>query len=70
MGPMIDDKNIWRVARLMLKSHSEHAEAVAAQRIDEKLAEGDLIERDIWRQVLAAVIELQRATPREGERVN
>jgi hypothetical protein len=34
------------------------------------LAEGDLVGRDIWRQVLAAVQELQRVKPREGERAN
>ena len=67
---MIDNKDIWRVAKLLVKAHGEKAEAIAAQHVDERLAEGDLVGRDIWRQVLAAVQELQRVKPREDERVN
>ena len=67
---MIDDKDIWRVAKLLVKAHGGNAEAVAAQHVDERLSEGDLVGRDIWRQVLAAVQELQREKPREGERAN
>jgi len=57
---MIDNKDIWRVAKLLGKTHGENAEDIAAQHVDERLAEGDLVGRDIWRQVLAAVQELQR----------
>jgi hypothetical protein len=28
---MIDNKDIWRVAKLLVKTHSENAEAIAAQ---------------------------------------
>jgi hypothetical protein len=67
---MIDNKDIWRVAKLLVKAHGQNAEVIAAQHVDERLAEGDLIGRDIWRQVAAAVQELRRAKPRQGERVN
>ena len=67
---MIDNKDIWRVAKLLVKTHGENAEAIAAQHVDERLAEGDLVRRDIWRQVLAATQELQRTKPKLGERVN
>ncbi len=67
---MIDNKDIWRVAKLTVKAHGENAEAIAAQHIDERLARGDLIGRDIWRRVLAAIRDLQRVTPQEDERVN
>jgi hypothetical protein len=53
-----------------VKRHGENAEAVAAQHVDERLAEGDLIEGNIWRQMLAAIQELQRTKPKVGERVN
>ena len=67
---MIGSKDIWRVAKLLAKAHGENAEAIAAQHADERLAEGDLVGRDIWRQILAAVQELQRVKPREGKEVN
>jgi hypothetical protein len=67
---MIDNKDIWRVAKLLVKTHGENAEAIAAQHVDERLAEGDLVGRDIWRQVLAATQEPQRTKPKLGERVN
>ena len=34
----------------MVKGHGERAETVAAQQVDERLAEGDMLGRDIWRQ--------------------
>jgi len=55
---VIDNKDIWRVAKLLVKTHGENAEVNAAQHVDETLAEGDLVGRDIWRRVLAAVHEL------------
>ena len=53
---MIDNKDIWRVAKLLVKAHGENAEAIAAQHIDERLAEGDLVGRDVWRQILVVPI--------------
>ena len=67
---MIDSKDIWRVAKLLLKTHGENAQAIAAQHVDERLAEGDLVGRDIWRQMLAASQHLQRTKPKPSERVN
>jgi len=66
---VIDNKDIWRVAKLLVKAHGERAEVIAAQHVDEKLAEGDLVGRGIWRQVLAAIQDLKRVKPREGERL-
>ena len=50
---MVRNKDVWRVAKLMIRGHGEHAETVAVQHVDERLAQGDLIGRDIWRQVVA-----------------
>jgi hypothetical protein len=37
---MIDDKDVWRIAKLVVKTHGENAEAIAAQHVDERLAQG------------------------------
>jgi hypothetical protein len=66
---MIDNKDIWRVAKLLVRAHGENDEAIAAQHVDERLAEGDLVGRDIRRQVLAATQELHRTKLKLGERV-
>jgi hypothetical protein len=66
---MIDEKDIWRVARPLIRTHCEHGETVAAHHVDERRAQGDLIGRDIWRQIVAAIDELQRVNRREDEPV-
>jgi hypothetical protein len=67
---MIDNKDIWRVAKLLIKTRGANAEAAAAQRIDELLNEGDLDGAAVWRRILHAVEELQRMKPRVGELVH
>jgi hypothetical protein len=67
---MVDDPDIWRAANLLLKRHSTDAETVAAMRADELLASGDVEGCAVWKRILAAVKELSRTAPAEGERVN
>jgi len=43
---------------------------LAAQRADELLARGDLVGRAIWKRITAAVEELIRQKPKQGELVN
>jgi len=38
IASMIDGRDIWRLAKLTLKTHGENAEIIAAQHIDERLA--------------------------------
>jgi hypothetical protein len=52
---MIDNKEIWRGAKLLVKARGERAEVIAAQHVDERLTRGDLVGRDVWRQILAGV---------------
>jgi hypothetical protein len=54
----------------MLKLHDDDAGIVAAKRADELLASGDVEGCAIWKRILAAVTELSRTAPAEGERVN
>jgi len=62
--------DIWRAANLLVMRHGSDAALVAAQRADELLEAGDIDGCAIWKRILAAVAELARTTPAEGERVN
>ena len=67
---MIDDRDIWSAANLLLKRYGEDAAVQAAQRADELFDEGDFDGCAIWKRILAAVGELSRTKPARGERVN
>ena len=67
---MIPDLDIYRSANLIVKHHGEDAPIHAAMRADAMLDKGDLDGYAVWRRILKAVKELQRAKPIEGERVN
>ena len=53
-----------------MNRHGSDAAVVAAQRADELLVAGDMDGYAIWKRILAAVAELTRTAPSEGERVN
>jgi hypothetical protein len=67
---MIDDRDIWRAANLLVKRHGDDAVQVAARRTDDLLAATDFEGCRIWKRILEAVAELTRTTPADGERVN
>lgn len=67
---MVADVDVWRAANLLVKQHGLDAVLVAAQRADDLLAQGDVEGQLVWKQIIAAIEELQRGTPSEGERVN
>ena len=67
---MIADLDIWRAANLLIKRHGADAAIEAVRPADELLAEGDHDGCAIWKRILAAVAELTRTAPAEGERVN
>jgi len=66
---VLSDPNIWRAAQLPIKRHGEDTEISAAQRADELFNENDFDGAAVWERI-QAVEELQRVTPRVGERVN
>ena len=66
---MISDPDIWRAAQLMIKRHGEDAAIATAQRADELFNENDLDGAAVWKRILA-VEELQRVSPKVGEKVN
>jgi hypothetical protein len=66
---VIDDPDIFHAAKLVIDQRGEEAANFAAGRADLLLEEGDLDGSAVWRRILAAIEELQRA-PRPDEAVN
>ncbi len=67
---MTSELDIYRTANVLVKRYGEDAALEAAQRADAMLEEGSLDGQRVWKRVLAAVKEIQRQEPREGEVVN
>ena len=67
---MAADLDIWRSANLLVKHHGEDAPIHAAMRADAMLEAGDLDGYAVWRRILRAVGELQRAEPVTGARMH
>ena len=60
---MTSDLDIYRTANLLIDHHGEDAPIEAAMRADAMLEAGDLEGYGMWRRIVRAVEELQRATP-------
>jgi hypothetical protein len=54
----------------LIREYGEDAALEAAQHADAMLEKGCLGGQRVWKHVLAAVKEIQREEPREGEAVN
>ncbi len=67
---MTDDLDIYRSAKVLIDQHGEHAILEAAMRADELLDLGDLHGRRVWMAIRAAVRELQRERPADGEAIH
>ncbi len=67
---MIPDLDIFRSAQVLVKRHGPDAPVHAAMRADELLEAGDLDGYTVWKRILRAVEELQRAEPGPGVRVH
>ena len=62
---MVDDKDIYIAADLLIKQHGDTADVAAAQRIDELAVRGDLDGVAVWKRIQRAVSELTN-TERDG----
>jgi hypothetical protein len=60
---MIDDREIWACANLLVQQHRENAWFVAARRADELLAQGEMEGHRTFRRILARIKELEAVTP-------
>ncbi len=67
---MTPDLDSYRTASVLIREHGEDAALEAAQCADAMLEKGCLDGQRIWKRVLAAVKEIRREEPREGEAVN
>ena len=67
---MTSDLDIYRTANVLIREHGQEAALEAAQRADTMLEKGSMAGQMIWKRVLAAIKEIQREEPREGESVN
>ncbi len=67
---MIANLDIYRSANVLVKQHGQDAPIHAAMRADAMLEAGDLDGYAVWKRILWAVEELQRAEPGLGARVH
>ncbi len=67
---MIPDLDIFRPASALIKQHAQDAPIEAAMRADTMLEKGDLDGCAVWKRVLRALEELQRAEPGPGGKVH
>ena len=65
---MTSNLDIYRSAHALIQRHGEGAAIQAAMKADAMLDKGDLDGAAIWRQIVAAVNELQREKLEPGER--
>ncbi len=65
---MTSDLDMYRSAKLLIEQHGDEAAIQAAYQSDALLDTGDLDGAAVWRRIVAAINEIQRAEPRSGER--
>ena len=65
---MTSNLDIYRSAHALINQHGEGAAIQAALKADAMLDKGNLDGAAVWRRIVAAVNELQRAEPAVGER--
>ena len=59
----MDDKDIWRSAKLLIDQHGADAPVHAAMRADAMLDQGDLDGQAMWRRIVRAIEELTSSAP-------
>ncbi len=65
-GAMTPALDIYRSTNVLVKHHGQDAPIEAAMRADAMLDKGDLDGYAVWKRILRAVEELQRAEPGVG----
>ena len=59
--------DVWRAARKMIELHSIEAGWRAGLRADHLLDQGDIPGCNVWKQIVAAIKEIQRTAPAHDE---
>ncbi len=60
---MIDDRDIWRAAELLIDRHGKNATTEAMKRADALAAQGDAAGKVVWLRILEAIEKLQSTVP-------
>lgn len=63
----MEEIDIWRAAEQMRKLHGADAAIQSAMRADKLMDQGDIHGFAVWKRITAAVNELDRVTPQDGE---
>ena len=66
----VNERDIWRSAKLLVDQHGRDAPVHAAQRADALLASGNMEGQAVWLRILKAVEALMRTKSRDGEAIN
>ena len=67
---MIPDFAIYQSAKVIINQYGKDAPIIVAMRADAALEGGDLDGLRVWKRILRAVEELQKAGPKSGEAVH
>ncbi len=67
---MIEERDIWRTANLLIERHGSDALLIAALRADTMLANGDVDGQIVWKRIVRAVEELGRRALEKGQHVH
>ena len=65
---MTSNFDIYRSAKLLIDQNGDAAAIEGAMSADSMLDKGDLDGAAVWRRIVAAINEMQRAEPAVGER--
>jgi hypothetical protein len=57
---LIEVRDVWTAAQLLVRHYGQHAATRAAERADELRQAGDVIGIMVWERILRAVEDLQR----------
>ena len=60
---MIEEKDVYRSAKLMIDRHGEEAPLFAAMRADKMLERGDMAGRAVWLRIMRAVQSMIEVPP-------
>jgi len=67
---VVDDRDVWEPALLMVKRCGDDAMLEASERADQLLEEGDMASAETWHRILNAIKRLQAKAPAEGKKVH
>ena len=67
---MISDLDIYRAANVIIERYGGDARLYATKRASAMLGKGDLDAYAVWKRILRAVGELQKAGPKSGDAVH